>query len=72
MFITKKLSFYVSRVLLFFKFIPVVITDKNVNFLHKIFSIIDFSVSQYTEFSTGCIQKCGVPLFDKVASPETS
>lgn len=39
--------------------------------LHKMFCIIGFSVSQYSDFRSVHIQKCGVP-FDSVVSPETS
>lgn len=56
----------------FQEFDPVVFTDKNETFVHKMFSIIDFSLSQDTELSTGSIQKFRAPVFDKVLSPDTS
>lgn len=49
-----------------------VFTDKNETFVHKMFSIIDFSLSQDTELITVSIQKFRAPVFDKVLSPDTT
>lgn len=49
-----------------------VFTNKNEAFVHEIFSIIDFLMSQDRDLSTVSIERCGVPVCNTVPSPDTS